>query len=127
MPRYRVGTDIGGTFTDLIVIDIETGQYRIGKTLTTPEDPSLGIETVFQRTLNELGIDPSQVENVIHGTTLVTNAMIERKGATTAVLATAGFRDALEIGKDRFRSWTGELRSRRRCHDAGRGIADAYF
>ncbi|MFK7818690.1 MAG: hydantoinase/oxoprolinase family protein, partial [Planctomycetaceae bacterium] len=98
--RYRVGADIGGTFTDLIVVNSDTGEFAIGKTLTTPDDPSRAVETAIAETLADFGVEPNQIEHLIHGTTLVTNAMIERKGATTALMTTAGFRDSIEIGKE---------------------------
>lgn len=97
---YRIGADIGGTFTDLIAIDSRTGEFRIGKVLTTPDDPSLAVETAITTTLAEAGISMSDVDQLIHGTTLVTNAMIERKGATTALLMTDGFQDTVEIGRE---------------------------
>lgn len=97
---YRVGVDIGGTFTDLILVDTTTGAFRINKTLTTPHDPSLAVEKVLGETLDAAGVRADEVQRLIHGTTLVTNAMIERKGAITALLTTAGFRDSIEIGRE---------------------------
>ena len=97
---YRIGADIGGTFTDLIVVNSETGAFSIGKTLTTPQDPSLAVETALTDTLAQFGVQPGEVKHLIHGTTLVTNAMIERKGAATALMTTAGFRDSVEIGRE---------------------------
>ena len=97
---YRIGVDIGGTFTDLIVVNSETGAFSIGKTLTTPDDPSRAVETAIAETLADFGVSANEVEHLIHGTTLVTNAMIERKGAKTALMTTAGFRDSIEIGKE---------------------------
>jgi len=93
----RAGVDIGGTFTDLILYDDRTGSLSIGKTLTTPDDPALAVETGMRETLVGADESPENVGNVIHGTTLVTNALIERKGARTALIATRGFRDAIEI------------------------------
>jgi len=98
--RYRVGVDIGGTFTDLIVVENETGRFAIGKLLTTPDDPSEAVEQVLSETLKSVGVQPDEVQHLIHGTTLVTNAMIERKGAKTALLTTRGFRDSIEIGRE---------------------------
>ena len=98
--RYRVGVDIGGTFTDLIVVDRITGDFAIGKVLTTPEDPSAAVESVLAETLGRSDVQIRDIQNLIHGTTLVTNAMIERKGAPTALLTTAGFRDSVEIGRE---------------------------
>jgi N-methylhydantoinase A len=96
----RAGVDIGGTFTDLCVADGER-VVAVGKSLTTPHDPSQGVETVLAETLERLGAGLGDVELVVHGTTLVTNAIIERKGSRTALLATQGFRDAIEIGRER--------------------------
>ena len=97
---YRVGVDIGGTFTDLC---IATGGrvVAVGKTLTTPHEPALAIETVLSETLAVNGIAIGEIEGIVHGTTLVTNAIIERKGSCTALLATAGHSDAIEIARER--------------------------
>jgi N-methylhydantoinase A len=97
---YRVGVDIGGTFTDLIVVNQATGAFAVGKVLTTPDDPSQAVETVLAETLRQAGIAPAEVRHLVHGTTLVTNAVIERKGARTALLTTEGFRDSIEIGRE---------------------------
>src|SRR5687767_9254327 len=98
--RYRVGVDIGGTFTDLILIDDETGELTIGKVLTTPADPSRAVAEVLQEALERGRTPAAEVHRVIHGTTRVTNAIIERKGARTALLTTRGFRDAYEIARE---------------------------
>ncbi|MEE9610473.1 MAG: hydantoinase/oxoprolinase family protein [Desulfatiglandales bacterium] len=97
---YIVGVDIGGTFTDLITLNLKTQEQLAKKTLTTPSDPSIGVLNVFAEMLQDLKIDGGDVENVIHGTTLVTNTLIERKGAKTALIATKGFGDILEIGRE---------------------------
>src|ERR1051325_2711174 len=97
---YRVGVDIGGTFTDLILIDDTSGELTVGKVLTTPSDPSQAVADVLQDALQRSLAPPHEVQNVIHGTTLVTNAIIERKGARTALLTTRGFRDAYEIARE---------------------------
>jgi N-methylhydantoinase A len=93
----RFGVDIGGTFTDLVVVDETTGAIRVGKVLTTAKDPAHGVEQGIQALLEDARVEPGRVRAVVHGTTLATNALIERKGARTALLTTAGFRDALEI------------------------------
>ena len=98
--KYRVGVDIGGTFTDLIVVDDHSGAFWLGKALTTTDDPSRAVETVLAETLAQAGIAASEIQRIVHGTTLVTNALIERKGARTALLTTAGFRDSIEIGRE---------------------------
>ena len=96
---YRVGVDIGGTFTDLLLV-ADDGTSFIGKTLTTHGDPSVAVETAMREGLETGIVDRAQQGTVVHGTTLVTNALIERKGAVTALLTTEGFRDALEIGRE---------------------------
>ena len=96
---YRVGIDIGGTFTDMLLVS-EDGAAVIGKTLTTPADPSLAVENALKPALQDGSVNPQQRGTLIHGTTLVTNALIERKGAPTALLTTSGFRDAVEIGRE---------------------------
>ena len=95
----RVGVDIGGTFTDLCVLD-ETGIVAVGKTLTTKDEPARAVEEVLRTTLDDADIDASQITGVVHGTTLVTNALIERKGARTALLLTEGFRDITEMARE---------------------------
>jgi N-methylhydantoinase A len=96
----RLGVDIGGTFTDLVVVDETTGALRVGKVLTTPKDPAHGVEQGIHALLDDARLAAGAVGAVVHGTTLATNALIERKGARTALLTTAGFRDALEIRRE---------------------------
>ena len=96
----RIGVDIGGTFTDLVWADEATGAVRVGKVLTTPKDPAQAVEQGIVALLQDAGSAPASVRTLIHGTTLATNALIERKGARTGLLTTAGFRDALEIGRE---------------------------
>ena len=98
-PPYRIGVDIGGTFTDLVLVDSQ-GKLANEKVLTTPQDPSEGVLTGVDLILNNNGLKAVDVENVIHGTTLVANALIERKGVKTALVTTAGFRDVLEIARE---------------------------
>ena len=96
----RVGIDIGGTFTDLLVFDADSGRFHIGKPLTTPDEPSRAVTDGLVATLSVAGLGPAAVRGIVHGTTLVTNAIIERKGAKTALLTTRGFRDAVQIGRE---------------------------
>ena len=98
--HLRIGVDIGGTFTDLVVFDDATGDFAVGKTLTTPRDPSRAVETLVLETLERERIPASEVQQLIHGTTLVTNAIIERTGSRTALFATEGFRDSIEIRRE---------------------------
>ncbi|MBI4702299.1 MAG: hydantoinase/oxoprolinase family protein [Deltaproteobacteria bacterium] len=96
----RLGCDIGGTFTDFVLLDDETGGIRTYKCLTTPRDPSDAVE----HGIRELGRQEpelvARLGEVIHGTTLVINAIIERKGALSALITTRGFRDVLELGRE---------------------------
>lgn len=98
--HFRAGADIGGTFTDLILVDSRSGAFHIGKTLSTADDPSDAVDQVLRDVLTTAGVDAADLHHLIHGTTLVTNAMIERKGATTALLTSEGFRDSIEIGRE---------------------------
>ena len=98
--HYRVGIDIGGTFTDLVLIEYATGKRSVGKVLTSPEDPSEAVEQGLVELLDREGVAPKNLETIVHGTTLVTNALIERRGVKTALLTTAGFRDAIAIGNE---------------------------
>lgn len=98
--HYRVGVDIGGTFTDLVIFNEATGSFAVGKALTTTHDPSQAVETVLLETLEREHIAARDILHVIHGTTLVTNALIERKGTPTALLATQGFRDSVEMRRE---------------------------
>ena len=96
----RIGVDIGGTFTDLLMVNDVTGEIFVGKTLTTPHDPSAAVTTQTRQALEHTHTPASAVQTVIHGTTLVTNAIIERKGAETALITTRGYRDTLEIRRE---------------------------
>lgn len=96
LPSVRLAADIGGTFTD-IVLETDAGRYTT-KVLTTSEAPERGAIAGIDKALNIAGISPTEVDVLIHGTTLATNALIERKGAKTAFLTTEGFRDILEMG-----------------------------
>jgi len=98
---YKLGIDVGGTFTDFALVNEKTGTMAIYKQLTTPHDPS---ECVLDGACNLLAtknLSFDQVRILVHGTTLVTNAVIERKGAVTGMLTTAGFRDILDIARER--------------------------
>ena len=98
---HRLGVDIGGTFTDFALVDNDSGELSTHKQLTTPSDPSLSVLTGIAALLSRTGVDISDVTVLSHGTTLVTNAVIERRGATTGMLVTRGFRDVLDIAMER--------------------------
>ena len=97
---YRLGCDIGGTFTDFVLLNDETGEFLINKCLTTPKDPSHAVEEGIHGLLERLPQFVPQIDEFIHGTTLVINAIIERKGAKTGLITTRGFRDVLELGRE---------------------------
>ena len=97
---YRLGFDIGGTFTDFVLVDDATGEMTLGKCLTTPDDPSRGVKQGMGPLLGAAKITGADIDIAIHATTLITNALIERKGARTALLSTAGFRDTLEMATE---------------------------
>ena len=98
--RYRIGFDIGGTFTDFILLDAEHGRISLHKCLTTPDDPSVGALEGLAELVDGAGIALAEVAEIVHGTTLVTNALIERRGARLGLITTAGFRDILEMGTE---------------------------
>lgn len=97
---HRIGADIGGTFTDLVIVDDAGSLFRIAKVLTTPAAPDAAVEAGIREVLGTAGVAAAGVAHVVHGTTLFTNALIERKGARTALITTRGFRDAIEIGRE---------------------------
>ena len=98
---YRIGIDIGGTFTDFALVDDSTGHLLVHKQLTTPTDPSKSVLSGIITMLEENSIPITEISTIAHGTTLVTNAVVERRGATTGMLVTAGFKDALDIAMER--------------------------
>jgi len=100
MTGYRLGVDIGGTFTDIVLLDAD-GALHNKKILSTPADYSLAIEEGVRGLLAETGIAAGEITEVAHGTTVATNAIIERKGVQVALVTTAGFRDVLEIARFR--------------------------
>jgi N-methylhydantoinase A len=96
----RIGIDVGGTFTDFVLLEDATGRAHTYKCLTTPRDPSDAIEAGLRALARQVPGCIAGLEEVIHGTTLVINAIIERKGARTGLLTTRGFRDVLELGRE---------------------------
>lgn len=98
--HFDVGVDIGGTFTDFVIRNRSSGALRLHKALTTPDDPSRSVIEGVRHLLGEENIVGANINVVVHGTTLITNALIERRGATTALITTEGHRDVLEIGTE---------------------------
>jgi len=105
----RLSFDIGGTFTDFVIEDIGSGERRFWKVLSTHGDPAGGVLEGIDHLLAESGIAPNQVEVLLHATTVATNAILERKGARTALITTRGFRDVLLMGRQK-RYDTNDLR-----------------
>jgi N-methylhydantoinase A len=99
--RLAVGIDIGGTFTDVVVADLETGERWSAKQLTSNERPSDAVVGALDAALAEAGAAPAQVQRVVHATTLATNLILERKGALVGYVTTEGFGDLLSLGHDR--------------------------
>jgi len=96
---YRIGVDVGGTFTDLVLIDEASGKISVMKVPSTPSSPDRAVVSGIRKILQEERVNPSKVSFVIHGTTVATNAIIERKGVKVALVVTEGFRDVLHIGR----------------------------
>lgn len=98
--KFKVGIDIGGTFTDLIAVS-DTGETTVHKTLSTPEDPSIGFINGLREVAEMRGTGfsdfISSIDTIVHGTTVATNALLTLRGAKTALITTEGFRDALEM------------------------------
>ena len=100
MPDARLGVDVGGTFTDFVVFDPESGSFSVGKTLTTPQDLALGIIRGTREAAERAGFEVRDISQVTYGTTLVANLLLERKGVRVGLIATEGFRDVLETGTE---------------------------
>ena len=98
--KCRIGIDVGGTFTDIVAVS-DSGTVTFSKAASTPNDPSIGVMNAVERLADELGINSetllSKTESIVHGTTVATNALLERKGAKTGLLTTLGHRDVLEM------------------------------
>ena len=100
--KIIIGVDVGGTFTDILAFDEDSGSARVAKTPSTRGDQSIG----FLEGILSVTDDLSSVATIIHGTTVATNALLERKGAKTGIITTAGFRDVLEMRRrDRPQTW----------------------
>ena len=99
---HSLSIDIGGTFTDFTLHNVETGEISVHKVLTDPDDPARALIRGVREILADAGAAPESLRLVVHSTTLATNAIIERKGAKTALLTTRGFRDVLEMGREQI-------------------------
>ncbi|MER1996526.1 MAG: hydantoinase/oxoprolinase family protein [Arthrobacter sp.] len=96
---FRLGVDVGGTFTDILLVNEDTGQTHRYKTSSTPQDQSVGVLYGIQQVCAAAGVDPSEVRDVLHGTTVATNAILEQKGARVGLVTTRGFRQVLQIAR----------------------------
>jgi N-methylhydantoinase A len=96
---HRLGVDVGGTFTDLLLVDDETGSLFRVKTPSTPADPSEGVLVGVRRICDESGVEPADLDYVMHGTTVATNAMLEAKGARVGLVTTKGFQQILHLAR----------------------------
>lgn len=96
---WRIGVDTGGTFTDIVAVDEETGRRHVRKTSSTPDDPSRAFTHGILELLDEVGVDPSEVSFISHGTTVATNAILESRYAKLGLMVTHGYREMLEVGR----------------------------
>lgn len=96
---YRLGVDVGGTFTDLLLLDAASGRFWRHKTPSTPADSSVGILTGVTAICADAGVDPAEIEIFLHGTTVATNAVLEGKGARVGLIVTEGYRDVMQIAR----------------------------
>ena len=100
MTEIRLGVDVGGTFTDFVVFDPATSSFSVGKTLTTPQDLSKGIMRGTREATEQSDFQVADISQVVYGTTIVANLLLERKGVRVGLIATEGFRDSLETGTE---------------------------
>ncbi len=96
---YRLGVDVGGTFTDLLLVNEKSGDIFTAKVPSTPQDSSIGVLNGIERVCNNAGIDPAEITHVMHGTTVATNTMLEGNGATVGLVTTKGYRQVLQIAR----------------------------
>jgi N-methylhydantoinase A len=96
---YRLGVDVGGTFTDLLLISEETGETFTAKVPSTPEDSSIGVLNGVARICEESGVDPTKIQRVMHGTTVATNAVLQGKGAIVGLVTTQGYEQTLQVAR----------------------------
>ncbi len=96
---YRLGVDVGGTFTDLLLINEESGETFIAKVPSTPKDSSIGVLNGVVRICEESGVDPKRVHRVMHGTTVATNAVLTGKGARVGLVTTSGYKMVLQVAR----------------------------
>lgn len=96
---YRLGVDVGGTFTDLLLIDEQSGATFTAKVLSTPEDSSIGVLNGIARICDTNNIDAGKINRVMHGTTVATNAVLTGRGARVGLVTTRGYRQVLQVAR----------------------------
>jgi len=96
---YRLGVDVGGTFTDLLLVNESDGSTHTAKVPSTPEDSSIGVLNGIARVCDSAGVDPAQISQVMHGTTVATNTMLTMTGARVGLITTQGYRQVLQIAR----------------------------
>src|SRR6266851_391094 len=101
MAPYRLGVDVGGTFTDVVLLDVASGRQYRAKTPSSPRDPSAGVITGVRNACAQAGIQPAALDVVVHGTTVATNALLEGRGARVGLVTTQGFRHVLHVARSR--------------------------
>ena len=97
--RVSVGVDVGGTFTDLLLLDEKRSRVFTAKVPSTPSDSSIGVLNGIEKICREAGIDPTDIDDVMHGTTVATNTVLTKAGARVGLVTTKGFRDVLQIAR----------------------------
>ncbi len=96
---YRLGVDVGGTFTDFLLLNEDTGETKTAKVPSTPDDSSIGVLHGLAKICDSSGIDPSNIKLVMHGTTVATNAVLTGRGAKVGLITTSGFEDTLQVAR----------------------------
>ena len=96
---YRLGVDVGGTFTDFLLLNEDTGETKTAKVPSTPEDSSIGVLNGVAKICDSSGIDPADIKLVMHGTTVATNAVLTGRGAKVGLITTSGFEDTLQVAR----------------------------
>ena len=96
---YRLGVDVGGTFTDLLLVDEKSGKLYTAKVPSTPDDSSKGVFNGIEKVCNNAGIDPAEIASVMHGTTVATNTVLTGTGAKVGLVTTKGYRQILQIAR----------------------------
>ena len=96
---YRLGVDVGGTFTDLLLVDESTGSTYTAKVPSTPQDSSIGVLNGIERVCETAGVDPREISQVMHGTTVATNTVLTGTGAKVGLVTTKGYKQVLQIAR----------------------------